>query len=624
MPVPKTHPESRGQRHSLLVHSLQALLSLTILIAALLAHRAHAIETVHFTGDKVSLLPLLEFVSERNGETLDEILVRPEEDWHHRQSINNNLGQTSQPVWARVRLAGVSEAFGQPIVRLNYPHHDYVDFYLFERGKMIRHFSAGDQLPFDSRPIDQRTFWFPLDDASADEQEIYIRISTPGPLLMPLDLMSYKEAAEEEKLLYLWAGAFLGIIAIMALYNLFLYLSLTESSYILYVLYLLSAGVMQATMFGFGEQYFWGDKPGVNNQVIAFLAPFVQLTATAFVLKFIDLKNFGSVVDRSVAYLMVFVLIVMSIASFTVPYSLIVKLGHSIALFGVVCAFYIGIKGWVMGMKSARLFTIAWFAHLVFIGWYLLDMTGKIPATELGNHAFAIGFIAELSLLSIAFADKMNQEKELRINSQTKLLDMQVAMNQELDNKVKERTSALEKANRRLEELSVTDGLTKLFNRRYFDQVFRDHYEQSYKDQHPISVMMVDIDFFKKLNDNYGHAFGDLCLVRAAQLIRKVVTMPGAFAARYGGEEFVVVLPKTTEDRAAQVGEMLRSAFEKTTVTQGNQSKNMTISIGVACTIPSQPGLEEKLLGIADSCLYQSKENGRNQVTRSEQLNEAG
>ncbi|WP_369984672.1 diguanylate cyclase [Thalassolituus sp.] len=620
MPIPKTHDQGQDRRSGFALHCTQALVSILILLVALIAHRSHAIETVHYTGDKVSLLPLLEFVSESKGETLDDILVRPESDWHHRQSINNNLGQTSDPIWARVRLSGISTAFGQPIVRLNYPHHDYVDFYLFERGRLIRHFTVGDQLTFDSRPVDQRTFWFPLDDASADEQEIYIRISTPGPLLMPLDLMSYKEAAEEEKLLYLWAGAFLGIIAIMALYNLFLYFSLRESSYILYVIYLLSAGVMQGTMFGFGTQYFWGSNPGVNNQVIAFLAPFVQLTAMAFVLKFVDLRNFGSILDRSVANLLIFVLVVMCIASFTVPYSLIVKLGHSIALFGVICAFYVGIKGWIMGMKSARMFTIAWFAHLVFIGWYLLDMTGKIPATEIGNQAFALGFIAELSLLSIAFADKMNQEKELRINSQTKLLDMQVAMNQELDNKVKERTAALEKANRRLEELSVTDGLTKLFNRRYFDQVFRDHYEQSYKDQHPISVMMVDIDFFKKLNDNYGHAFGDLCLVRAAQLIRKVVTMPGAFAARYGGEEFVVVLPKTTEDRAAQVGEMLRKAFEQTTVTQGKQSKNMTISIGVACTIPSQPGLEEKLLSVADACLYQSKENGRNQVTPSEKL----
>ena len=621
MPVPKTYLHEGPQPRSLTIHLAQALISLTILLLALLGHKAQAIETVYFTGEKVSLLPLVEFVSEKEGETLDQILVRQESDWHHRQNINNNLGQTDRPIWARVRLSGVTSSFGQPIIRLNYPHHDYVDFYLFERGRLIRHFKGGDQLPFDVRPIDQRTYWFPLDDASAEEQEVYIRISTPGPLLMPLDLLTYKQAAEEEKLLYLWAGAFLGIIAIMALYNLFLYFSLHESSYILYVIYLLSAGVMQATMFGFGEQYFWGDRPGTNNQVIAFLAPFVQLTAMAFVLKFVDLKKFGSALDRSVAGLLVFVLVVMCIASFTLPYSLIIKMGHFIALFGVFCAFYVGIKGWIMGMKSARLFTIAWFAHLVFIGWYLLDMTGKIPTTEVGNQAFAIGFIAELSLLSIAFADKMNQEKELRISSQTKLLDMQVAMNEELDNKVKERTSALEKANRRLEELSVTDGLTKLFNRRYFDQVFRDHYEQSYKDQHPISVMMVDIDFFKKLNDNYGHAFGDLCLVRAAQLIRKVVTMPGAFAARYGGEEFVVVLPKTTEDRACQVGELLRKAFESTTVTQGNQSKNMTISIGVACEIPSQPGLEEKLLGLADTCLYHSKENGRNQVTGSASIN---
>ncbi|MEK9764980.1 MAG: diguanylate cyclase [Thalassolituus sp.] len=617
MALPHKNSETVKGKAVLSVHLIQALISLTILLIAVFVHSANAIETVHFTGKKVSLLPMLEFAEEREGETLDELLVRPETDWHHRDNINNNLGQTSHPIWARVRLAGVTESFGQPIVRLNYPHHDYVDFYLFEKGRLVRHYEAGDQRPFAVRPIEQRVFWFPLDDATAEEQEIYIRIQTPGPLLIPLDLLTYKDAAEEEKLLYLWAGAFLGIIFIMALYNLFLYFTLREASYILYVIYLATAGVMQATLFGFGEQYFWGSHPGVNNQVIAFLAPFVQLTAMAFVLRFVDLQNFGSILDRSVAYLMVFVLVVMCIASFTVPYALIVKMGHGIALVGVVCAFYVGIKGWIMGMKSARLFTIAWFAHLVFIAWYLLDMTGKVPSTEIGNQAFAIGFIAELSLLSLAFADKMNQEKELRINSQTKVLDMQVAMNKELDNKVKERTAALEKANRRLEELSVTDGLTKLFNRRYFDQVFRDHYEQSYKDQHPISVMMVDIDFFKKLNDNYGHAFGDLCLVRAAQLIRKVVNMKGAFAARYGGEEFVVVLPKTTEDRACQIGELLRRAFESTTVTQGEHSKVMTVSIGVACEIPGTPGQEEKLLGKADDCLYHSKENGRNRVTGS-------
>jgi diguanylate cyclase (GGDEF)-like protein len=135
--------------------------------------------------------------------------------------------------------------------------------------------------------------------------------------------------------------------------------------------------------------------------------------------------------------------------------------------------------------------------------------------------------------------------------------------------------------------------------------------------------MMVDIDFFKKLNDEHGHAFGDLCLVRAAQLIRKVVTMPGAFAARYGGEEFVVVLPKTTEERAAQVGEVLRKAFAQSKVTQGEHEKIMTVSIGVAAEIPTYPGQQEKLLGVADACLYQSKENGRNQVTRSETLGPA-
>ena len=603
------------------LHIRQAFFSTMVLLLALIANYASAIETAHFNAEKVSLLPLLEFTMEKPGETLENILVRPSSDWQHRGSINNNFGQVDRPIWARVRISGVTTSFAQPVIRLNYPHHDYVDLYIFEHGRQLRHFEAGDMRQFSERPIAQRTPWFPLDAATTEEQEIYIRIETQGPLVIPLDLLAYNDAAEEEKLLYLWAGSFLGIIVIMLLYNCFLYLSLREASYLLYVIYLATAGIMQMAMFGFGEQYFWGDHPGTNNQVIAFLSPFVQVTAIAFVLQFIDLQKFGSVMDRGVAYVLLFVLTVMSIASFTVPYGLIVSLAYTIALIGVGCGLYIGIKGWVLGMKSARVFTIAWFVHLVFIAWYLLDTTGRIPSTELGNQAFAIGFIAELSLLSIAFADKMNQERDLRVRSQTKLLDMQMAMNKELDNKVKERTAALEKANRRLEELSVTDGLTKLFNRRYFDQVYRDHYEQSYKDQHPISVMMVDIDHFKKLNDEHGHAFGDLCLIRAAQLIRKVVTMPGAFAARYGGEEFVVVLPKTTEERAAQVGELLRKAFAQSKVTQGEHEKIMTVSIGVAAAIPAHPGQQERLLGTADECLYYSKEHGRNQVTVSAVLN---
>jgi len=610
----------RVQRHNpfapaLSLHLRQALLSCCILLIAFLSTSVAAIETAHFKGNKVSLLPLLEFTYEQEGETLDDILVRPTSDWQHRSSINSNFGQIDRPIWARLRVSGISTSFAQPLVRLNYPHHDYVDMYVFEHGRMLRHFEAGDMRPFNVRPISQRAPWFPLDAATADEQEIYIRIATEGPLVLPLDLISYTDAAEEEKFLYLWAGAFLGIIVIMLIYNSFLYLSMREASYLFYVVYLATAGGMQMAMFGFGEQYFWGNYPGVNNQVIAFLSPFVQVTAILFVLNFVDLQKFGSAMDRGVAYLLLFVLIVMSIASFTVPYSMIVSSAYSVALIGVAGGLYVGIKGWVLGMKSARLFTIAWFVHLIFIAWYLLDTTGRIPSTEIGNQAFAIGFIAELSLLSIAFADKMNQERELRVRSQTKLLDMQLAMNKELDNKVKERTAALEKANRRLEELSVTDGLTKLFNRRYFDQVFREHYEQSYKDQHPISVLMVDIDYFKKLNDEHGHAFGDLCLIRAAQLIRKVVTMPGAFAARYGGEEFVVVLPKTTEERAAQVGEVLRKAFTQSKVTQGEHEKVMTVSIGVSADIPAYPAQQEKLLKKADEALYNAKAAGRNQVT---------
>ncbi|MGB0504538.1 MAG: hypothetical protein ACPGGD_10820, partial [Thalassolituus sp.] len=114
-----THKRSESDVNdkAFMVHVIQAFISFAILLLVFYATHASAIETVHYSDKKVSLLPLLEFVSERNGETLDEILVRPESDWHHRDSISNNLGQTDNALWARVRLSGITESFSQPIIR---------------------------------------------------------------------------------------------------------------------------------------------------------------------------------------------------------------------------------------------------------------------------------------------------------------------------------------------------------------------------------------------------------------------------------------------------------------------------------------------------------------------------
>lgn len=121
-------------------------------------------------------------------------------------------------------------------------------------------------------------------------------------------------------------------------------------------------------------------------------------------------------------------------------------------------------------------------------------------------------------------------------------------------------TLDLEAANRQLEAVSLTDGLTGVANRRCFDEVFREEWRRGVRSGEPLSLLLLDIDHFKKVNDESGHLVGDDCLVRLADCCRQLVRRPGDLLARYGGEEFVVLLPETDIDGASHLAEVLRRA----------------------------------------------------------------
>lgn len=128
------------------------------------------------------------------------------------------------------------------------------------------------------------------------------------------------------------------------------------------------------------------------------------------------------------------------------------------------------------------------------------------------------------------------------------------------------------------------------------------------------AIMMLDVDFFKKVNDQYGHPAGDTCLKRVAELVTQCIRWPSDQLARYGGEEFCLILPETGEDGARVVAERIRSAVEGDLIVTDSGSFGVTISLGVCVGKPRQ-GRVEDMLKSADLALYQSKETGRNKVT---------
>jgi diguanylate cyclase (GGDEF)-like protein len=184
-----------------------------------------------------------------------------------------------------------------------------------------------------------------------------------------------------------------------------------------------------------------------------------------------------------------------------------------------------------------------------------------------------------------------------------------------LERKVEERTDELARANERLEQLSVTDPLTGLANRRRLEVSLRDEWRRAQRSGAPLTVAMLDVDWFKKFNDRYGHHEGDRCLQRVAAEIATSVRKTD-LVARYGGEEFAIVMPDTILEAGRDTAERVRRAISE--LDRAAPERAVTVSVGVATTRGTNRESTDQLLERADGALYQAKRAGRNRVCTSD------
>ncbi len=185
-----------------------------------------------------------------------------------------------------------------------------------------------------------------------------------------------------------------------------------------------------------------------------------------------------------------------------------------------------------------------------------------------------------------------------------------------------ETVDELEQANSELERIAHIDSLTQLANRRYFDTYIDREWLRLRREHQPLTIILMDIDYFKLYNDAYGHLQGDVCLRAVAQALREVLKRPADVLARYGGEEFVALLPKTDKTGAVQMAQYMQHAIAQFNVPHAASrvSDRITISLGIATRIPTQHDSWLNLLNDADKALYQAKENGRNQCSIADAL----
>lgn len=252
----------------------------------------------------------------------------------------------------------------------------------------------------------------------------------------------------------------------------------------------------------------------------------------------------------------------------------------------------------------------------VFGGIHLADeRDGMIP---LGK----VEFIESIAMLIGEAIYRLNIEEDLRKSEAElkKALEAMERFNEELVEKVKERTKELEEAKRAAEELSLLDGLTGIANRRRFDEYLNQEIRRAARSKKPLSLIMLDIDFFKLFNDHYGHIAGDDCLKEVAHVLAKTLNRSTDMIARYGGEEFACILTETDAEGALAVAKDFLEAIRALRIRHdyspaGNQ---VTLSCGIVTVVPAFNTSPTEIIKQADAMLYQAKGGGRNQIRHVE------
>ncbi|MCK0164399.1 diguanylate cyclase [Marinobacter sp. S6332] len=559
---------------------------------------------------------------------ISEITRLGSDVWTRNGSDSVNLGYGQHVYWFRMGLENVTGSEANTFLEIGYPVLDHIEVYINPSQQLEEPLILGDKQPFYDRPILHRNFVVPITLAPKEKTTIYLRVKTTSSMQVPLTLWNQNAFYSVEQARSMFEGLYYGIVLVMILYNLFVFLAVGERSFLHYVGFMVAMPLFLSSFHGVAFQYLWPEATWWNDQSIIVFLSLVVLFGGIFTIKFINVTRENHPVLNPWTQGIVIAAGLMAVSGFLIPYKYLILPTILVASVGCSTLLLLSIVRWVKKDPAARYYTLAWV--FVLSGGLVLALSKftLLPSNLLTENATQVGSALGVILLSIALADRLNKDKKRVFEAQqgllreerkarvaqAKTLEIQREANALLEERVQERTRDLERLNSQLLELSSTDALTELKNRGHFDREFQSAVVHAYRHQEPLSLLLLDIDYFKQFNDNHGHLVGDDCLKMVAQCVRQLVTRPQDLAARYGGEEFVVLLPNTPHKGAVDVAERIRKAVEKMAFPLSGQTLHLTISVGVCSELPASADATEALFSKADEALYQAKANGRNCV----------
>ena len=567
--------------------------------------------------------------------SISNILSNTGNVWQQLSQDFTSLGLSDELHWFRFTI-NHNHSLQSRLLEIDNALLDSINIWFVQDNKILAEYQAGDTLAFSQRSIAHENFIFSVP-ISEQSFEVYVNTYSEGPVDLPLNIWTQNEYLEFTSKSSLIMGGFFGLMLAMGLSNLFFFITTRSPIFLMYAGYVIFLGLTLAAFQGLGYRYIWFNSPWLQQHAVGIFACLAVCLSILFCDLLLNVRAFNTKLStflKMTAYVFLLGLII----SLFIPLQAFIKAFLLMFCASGVFILAVAIWLWVKGLAIAGYYTLAW--TVLFVSGFAVSLNALniINVSLPSYYLLMLGAGLETLLLALILAISHNQQRQALHNTQAALLNkerqaqhaqkdmlaLQEDATEELEYKVQERTLELEVAlrelsetNRELQEKNTLDALTGIRNRSYFDKKHQAEVRRSRREQTQLSIVMMDIDHFKNVNDQYGHLVGDECIKTVAHTLKKALRRPSDDVSRFGGEEFALILPSTDLEGALVLVEQLRAEIEKTAIKAEGVSVNITISAGIGTAIAEFNQPEDMILALADKQLYAAKNAGRNNVQGS-------
>ena len=563
----------------------------------------------------------IEYLEEKPGESLGiEVISK----LPFTKNISNafTFGYDENNFWFRFSVQNDSEEPKNMVLELTEIIHKKVDLYILS--DTITHYKNGLRIPVKEREIKESNPAFPLHFAAHETKELYINIASIYAVFGALKLKTPEQFRQDTHLRSNIYFFYFGAIIAIALYNLFIFFYLREKIYLYYVSYVLVFVIWAANYKGLLLPY-------INMEIYDIL----QITIPIFFTMLILFSQ--TVLETKKSFPVFHTILNIFIVILFISFVWMLLSMHSGFYFmnlvsGPLLPFLLFISIWALNQdhKIAKIYLIGLSIYIVSMILISQLALATLPYSILLSNAPIIGSFFEIILFSLLLAYRINLLRQDKLDTQAILLEQEHTEAARLSKMVKAQTAVLMKTKKALEKeleerkelekhlkyQASTDPLTNLLNRRSFFERCNSEIKYAMRYNTELSLLIIDIDKFKIVNDTYGHQAGDQAIKSIAEEITETIRTTDILA-RIGGEEFAVLMPMTESEPAHQLGERIRLNIAQKEMNFEDHILQITVSIGLATLQKEDPDIQS-VFKRSDQALYNAKENGRNQVCYKE------